>query len=56
MELRGESEMDQLEDDILAQHTKEKVKGSAKKGLRRVQRVKAQDANPKSTRPSRKKN
>lgn len=54
-ELSSELEGGQLEDDILEQHTKEKNKVGVKKGMRRVQRVKAQDANPKSTRPSRKK-
>lgn len=52
----SEIEGDHLEDVILAQNTKEKDKSGVKKGVKRDRRFKAQDANPKSTRPSRKKN
>lgn len=50
----AESESDLLEDNILAQQVKEKDREAMKKGMKRGQKAKAQDANPlKSTRPSR---
>lgn len=48
-----ELEGDLFKDDILAQQFKEKDKAVTKKGVRRNQKAKAEDANPvKSTRPS----
>lgn len=49
-----ELEGDLLKDEILAQKVKEKDKAVIQKGVKRVQKAKAQDANPaKSTRSSR---
>lgn len=44
-----------LEDEILCQHTKEKDKAAMQKGSRRGQKTKAQEAQPKSKRSSRRK-
>lgn len=53
----GRIDGDQLEDDILEHQSRGKDKVGMKKGLKKGQKAKAQDANPaKSTRPSRKKN
>ena len=49
------TEEDLLEDEILEQKTKENEKGAEQKGGRKVQKTKAQDANPKSKRSSRRK-
>lgn len=49
------SETDMLEDEILEQKEKEKEKAEMLKGGRRVQKTKAQDANPRSKRSSRRK-
>ena len=50
-----ESEEDLLEDEILDQKLREKEKSGGLKGGRKVQKPKAQDANPKSKRSSRRK-
>lgn len=54
-EISKELEGDLMEDEVLVQQVEEEEKAAMPKGVRKNQKVRAQDVNPKSTRPSRRK-